>query len=125
MLPWKDWICKMIFEILGHRFRVRGYGIELLSLHLIFVSIPKPYTSIIGVILMHYTSKKNYEAEVMFVWSLILSFLLLMLIVKNPFELIWNTFPKDLQHTGPLPPDAGNYVWLDQAKSLWAQFPIE
>src|SRR2546427_419659 len=40
------------------------------------------YTTIIGVFLMHYTAKKNYEAEVMSVWSLILSFLLLMLIVK-------------------------------------------
>ena len=83
------------------------------------------YTSIIGVILMHYTSKKNYEAEVMFIWSLILTFLLMMLIVKNPFELIWNTFPGDLLHTGAIPTDGGNYIWLDQAKGLWAQFPIE
>jgi cytochrome c-type biogenesis protein CcmF len=83
------------------------------------------YTTIIGVFLMHYTAKKNYEAEVMSVWTLILSFLLLMLIVKNPFALIWDTFPKDLLHTGPLPIDVGNFEWVDRAKGVWAQFPVE
>lgn len=84
------------------------------------------YTTIIGVILMQYTSRKNYEAEVMCVWSMILSFLLLMLIVKNPFTLIWQSFPNDLIHTGTIPAGIGtNVVWLDRAKGVWAQFPIE
>ena len=83
------------------------------------------YASIIGVILMQYTSRKNYEPEVMFVWTMIVSFLLLMLIVKNPFAMIWENFPKDLVHTGPVPADAANFVWLDRAKGLWAQFPVE
>ncbi|HEV8538788.1 MAG TPA: cytochrome C biogenesis protein, partial [Bacteroidota bacterium] len=42
------------------------------------------YTAIIGIFLMQYTSKKGFEPTVMFVWSLVLTFLLLMLIVKNP-----------------------------------------
>lgn len=84
------------------------------------------YTTIIGIILMHYTSKKNYESEVMVVWSMILSFLLLMLIVKNPFTLIWNTFPSDLIHTGAITAGLNaNVVWLDRARSVWAQYPAE
>ena len=46
------------------------------------------YTSIIGVFLMQYASKNDYEPEVMSVYSLILGFLLLMLVVKNPFAFI-------------------------------------
>jgi cytochrome c-type biogenesis protein CcmF len=83
------------------------------------------YTSIIGVFLMGYTNKKGYEAEVMATWSLILSFLLLMLLVKNPFTLIWDSFPKDLLHTGPIPMGVINYEWIDKAKGIWAQYPAQ
>lgn len=83
------------------------------------------YTAVIGIALMSYTSKRNYEVETMSVWTLILSFLLIMLIVKNPFAKIWDVFPKELLHTGPIPPTALNVVWLDQAKGIWAQFPQE
>lgn len=83
------------------------------------------YTAIIGVILLQYTSKRDVEPEVMFVWCMILSFLLIMLVVKNPFELIWNSFPADLRHTGLIPPGTPNAVWIDRAKSVWAQFPAE
>ncbi len=83
------------------------------------------YTTIIGVALMGYCAKRGYESEVMFVWTMILSALLLMLLVKNPFELIWNTFPKDLLRTGPIGPDVTNFAWVDQAKGIWAQFPVE
>ncbi len=83
------------------------------------------YTTIIGVILIQYTSRRKYEAEVMFVWSMILGFLLLMLIVKNPFALIWENFPTDLLHSGAIPAGVTNFVWLDQAKGLWAQYPVE
>ncbi len=83
------------------------------------------YTAITGIVLMQYASKKGYESTVMFVWSLVLTFLLLMLIVKNPFTYIWDTFPNDLIHTGIIPPGVTNFVWLDQAKGIWAQFPAE
>jgi cytochrome c-type biogenesis protein CcmF len=83
------------------------------------------YTCVIGIILMQYTSRKGYETAVMFIWSLILTFLLLMLIVKNPFAYIWDSFPGDLIHTGAVPRDVLNFVWLDQVKQIWAQIPLE
>jgi len=83
------------------------------------------YTTIIGVILLQYTSRRKYEPEVMFIWSMILGFLLLMLIVKNPFALIWDNFPADLIHTGAVPVGVTNFVWLDQLKGIWAQYPVE
>ncbi len=83
------------------------------------------YTTIIGVILMHYTQRRGYEEHVMMFWSAILSFLLLMLIVKNPFTYIWDSFPNDLIHNGAIPPDVFSYVWLDKAKLIWAQIPVQ
>ncbi|MGB2867662.1 MAG: cytochrome c biogenesis protein CcsA [Bacteroidota bacterium] len=83
------------------------------------------YTSIIGIFLMQYCSRKDYEPQVMAVYSLILSFLMLMLIVKNPFAFIWDTFPQDLLQSGPIPAGVGNYVVLDAAKNIWARFPVE
>ncbi len=83
------------------------------------------YTSIVGLVLMAYSSRKGYEAELMLIYSAILSFLLLMIIVKNPFAYIWDLFPKDLIHTGPIPASVTNFVWLDQAKGIWAQYPNE
>ncbi len=83
------------------------------------------YTSIVGLALMWYSSRKGYESELMLIYSAILSFLFLMLILKNPFTYIWDAFPKDLIHTGPIPASVVNYVWLDQAKGIWAQYPNE
>lgn len=83
------------------------------------------FTVILGIFLMQYSIKRGYEKEVMAVYSLILSFLLLMLVVKNPFAYIWDTFPNELIHTGAIPPNVLNFVWLDQAKSVWAQYPVE
>lgn len=83
------------------------------------------YSVVIGIILIQYTSKRDYEAHVMAVWSGILSFLLLMLIVKNPFTMIWDSFPNDLLHTGAIPPEITNFVWVDRAREVWAQIPVE
>lgn len=83
------------------------------------------YTVILGIFVMQYSMRKGYEREVMLVYSLILSFLVLMLVVKNPFAYIWETFPDELVHTGPVPPNVVNYVWLNQAKNIWAQYPVE
>jgi cytochrome c-type biogenesis protein CcmF len=83
------------------------------------------YTVVLGIFLMQYSIKTGYEREVMSVYSLILSFLLLMLVVKNPFAFIWDTFPNELVRTGPIPATVANFVWLDQAKSVWAQYPVE
>ena len=81
------------------------------------------YTAIIGIVLMSYASKRNYESPVMFVWNWVFMFLLMMLIVKNPFEMIWDSFPKDLIQTGPIPPMTTNFMWIDKVKGIWAQIP--
>ena len=128
----------LIYFILTHQFQytyVWNYSSTDLSLPLLISTayagqegsfmLWALYTSIIGVFLMQYCSKKDYEPQVMAVYSLILSFLMLMLIVKNPFAFIWDTFPQDLVQSGPIPAGIGNYVVLDAAKNLWARFPVE
>jgi cytochrome c-type biogenesis protein CcmF len=82
------------------------------------------YTGILGIFLARYASKSDYESELMMVFGSIFSFLLLMLIVKDPFALIWDVFPNELIHTGTVP--AGmSFLWIDQAKALWGQVPVE
>jgi cytochrome c-type biogenesis protein CcmF len=83
------------------------------------------YTGVIGVLLMRYSSKKGYESELMSVYGLMFSFLLLMLIVKNPFMYIWDKFPDQLLHTGVIPASVTSYVWVNKAEGLWAQIPTE
>src|SRR2546421_12454600 len=61
----------------------------------------------------------------MLVWSMILSFLLMMLIVKNPFAFIWDTFPKVLLHSGSTPAEVSNALWIDPVRRVWAQIPVE
>ena len=83
------------------------------------------YTGIIGLFLLRYSAKKGYEPELMTIHSAILSFLLLMIVVKNPFKFIWTQFPDDLLHVGAVPADVSKFIWVDQARSLWAQIPTE
>jgi len=83
------------------------------------------YTSLLGIFLLSYSARRDYEKEVMAVWCLILASLLSMLIIKNPFALIWDSFPAELVHTGPLAAGMPNTVWLDKARGIWAQFPAE
>ncbi|MCI0708280.1 MAG: cytochrome c biogenesis protein CcsA [Ignavibacteriae bacterium] len=128
----------MLYLILTHQFQytyVWNYSSTDLSIPLLISTFYAGqegsfmlwalYTAVIGVFLMQYTSKKDYEPEVMSVYSLIVSFLLLMLIVKNPFEYIWNTFPNDLLSSGPIPKGVANTVMLDETRSIWARFPVE
>jgi cytochrome c-type biogenesis protein CcmF len=51
------------------------------------------FTALIGVFLLRHSSQKGYEPEVMSVFGLIELSLLLMLIVKNPFMYVWETWP--------------------------------
>jgi cytochrome c-type biogenesis protein CcmF len=83
------------------------------------------FTALIGLFLARYASRKDYEAEVMAVYSLILAFLFLMLVVKDPFEYIWVTFASDVIQSGPVPQGLANILVLDAAKGLWAQIPAE
>jgi cytochrome c-type biogenesis protein CcmF len=55
------------------------------------------YTCIIGLVLMVYSRKHHYESSVMGVYSAIASFLILLAVVKNPFEFVWQTWPQTAQ----------------------------
>ncbi len=83
------------------------------------------FTGVIGVFLLRYSSTKGYEPELMAVYSAIFSFLLLMLVVKNPFKFIWEQFPDELLRVGNSPGDVTNFIWVDQARMLWSQVPVE
>ena len=62
------------------------------------------FTALLGIFLLHDSAKKGYEPQVMSVFGLILSALLLMLIVKNPFTLVWETWPDQVE-AGFVPPN--------------------
>lgn len=55
------------------------------------------FTSLIGVFLMQDSAKKGYEPQVMTVFGLIELMLLLMLLVKNPFTYVWETWPGQVE----------------------------
>ncbi len=128
----------LLYLILTHQFQftyVWNYSATTLSTPLLIstfyagqegsFSLWTLYTAVLGIFLLSYTARRNYEKEVMMVWCLIQGALLTMLVIKNPFAMIWDTFPGELVHTGPFPPFAPNAVWLDQAKGIWAQFPAQ
>ncbi|HTY01147.1 MAG TPA: cytochrome c biogenesis protein CcsA [Bacteroidota bacterium] len=51
------------------------------------------YTSFFGILLLRNSSKNGYEPEVMGVYGLILLSLIVMITVKSPFKLVWESFP--------------------------------
>ncbi|MFZ9760549.1 MAG: cytochrome c-type biogenesis CcmF C-terminal domain-containing protein [Candidatus Kapaibacteriota bacterium] len=53
------------------------------------------WVALLGVALSSFGKKKGMESEIMVFYSLILSFLLLLLVIKNPFAFVWETFAKD------------------------------
>ena len=55
------------------------------------------FTAIIGIFLLRSTARSGYETEVMAVYGLIQTTLLLMLVVKSPFKYVWETWPGDVQ----------------------------
>ncbi len=62
------------------------------------------YTSIIGIFLLRNSSKNGYEPEVMSVYGLILLALIVMITVKSPFKLVWDSFPGQI-NAGFVPAD--------------------
>ncbi|HPS65504.1 MAG TPA: cytochrome c biogenesis protein CcsA [Ignavibacteria bacterium] len=72
------------------------------------------FTSIVGVFVLNYVSKPvpvngsdkkvYYEPAVMMMYSLVLAFLILLLILKSPFLYIWEKFPEQVQE-GFIPQD--------------------
>ncbi len=61
------------------------------------------FFAIIGIFLIPYSKKSNYEPMVMGFYGLIIMFLLLLLIVKSPFDFVWETFKDRGVETGFLP----------------------
>jgi cytochrome c-type biogenesis protein CcmF len=55
------------------------------------------FTSIIGLFLVRYTSRMGYEAQVMSIFGLIDLMLIVMLIAKNPFLRVWESWPGEVQ----------------------------
>ncbi len=96
----------LLYLILTHQFQytyIWSYSSRELSLPLLISTFYAGqegsfmlwtlYTSIIGIFLMRHASSKGYEPEVMGVYGMIEASLLLMLIVKNPFAYVWDSFP--------------------------------
>jgi len=51
--------------------------------------------SIVGIAVIEYSRPRGIEAETMAFYSLVLVFLSLMLVAKNPFAYLWETFARD------------------------------
>jgi cytochrome c-type biogenesis protein CcmF len=63
------------------------------------------FTAIIGIFLLNYVSKDDrLEPQVMSVYTLVLSFLTLIVILKSPFKYVWEAFPKEVE-AGFMPAD--------------------
>lgn len=62
-------------------------------------------TAVIGIFLMRYLGKGDrLEPQVMSVYGLVLAFLTFILILKSPFNYVWDSFPGEVQY-GFVPPD--------------------
>jgi len=63
------------------------------------------FTAIFGIVLSNYVSKSDrLEPQVMSVFTFVLTFLSLIIILKSPFKYIWEAFPKEVE-PGFMPPD--------------------
>jgi cytochrome c-type biogenesis protein CcmF len=63
------------------------------------------FTAVIGIFLLNYVSKEDrLEPQVMSIYTLVLAFLTLIIILKSPFKYIWEAFPKEVE-AGFTPPD--------------------
>lgn len=62
------------------------------------------FTALIGVFLLQDSSRKGYEPQVMSVYGTIQLALLLMMVVKNPFAYVWESWPGQVE-VGFVPQD--------------------
>jgi cytochrome c-type biogenesis protein CcmF len=62
------------------------------------------FAAVIGVILHRYTLRKGIEAEAMAAYSLVLTFLLLLIAIKSPFQYLWDVASNNVQQ-GFIPQD--------------------
>ena len=62
------------------------------------------FAAIIGFILQRYTRRKGMESEAMATYSLVLAFLLSLIVIKSPFQYIWDVAANSVQQ-GFIPRD--------------------
>ena len=107
----------LMMYILRHQFEyeyVWGYSSRALPLHLLITTFWAGQEgsflfwalcgSVVGLILMAYTRRKRIELETMTIYALVQSFLLLLLIVKSPFQYVWDANPGQFA-VGMIPAD--------------------
>ncbi len=129
-----------LYNILTHQFQysyVWSYSSRDLSLPLLISTFYAGqegsfmlwalYAVLIGVFLMHYSSRKGYEPQVMSVYATIPLMLLLMMIAKNPFAYVWETWPDVAVGTVPkdgrgLNPLLQNYWMVIHPQVLFTGF---
>lgn len=106
-----------LYNILTHQFQytyVWSYSSRELSLPLLISTFYAGqegsfmlwtlYTALIGVFLMRDSSRKGYEPQVMTAFGSILLMLLLMMLLKNPFALVWESWEGQVE-AGFIPPN--------------------
>ncbi len=99
-----------LYNILTHQFQytyVWSYSSRDLSLPLLISTFYAGqegsfmlwtlFTALIGVFLMADSSRKGYEPQVMSVYGTIQLMLLLMMVVKNPFAYVWESWPGQVE----------------------------
>jgi cytochrome c-type biogenesis protein CcmF len=98
----------LVIDIVQHRFEytyVWNYSSRELPLHLLIATFYSGQegsfllwtmlVAIIGVVLAPYARRHGYESAVMTMYGLILCFLTLLLVAKNPFAFYYETFAAD------------------------------
>lgn len=108
----------LVMLILQHRFEftyVQSYSSINLPLHLKIASMYSGQegsfllwtllVAVIGVMLARYSRQRGYEGAVMTFYGLILVFLGLLLVAKNPFAYVWETYAADGIKEGFIPAD--------------------
>lgn len=74
-------------------------------------------TALIGVFVLGYAQRVRYEPQVMSIFMLVLLCLLMILVVKSPFETIYASFPDQDIPAGFVPPDGKGLN--PQLENLW------
>jgi cytochrome c-type biogenesis protein CcmF len=77
------------------------------------------FLAIIGVFLMYYSRKHNCDPQLMGTYAFILSFFLILIINKSPFDKLWETYP-DAIRIGAIPKNMNVFMLSGNS---WAIIP--
>ncbi len=107
----------LFFYIMQHRFDVNyvyGYSSRELPTYLLVTTfwagqegsflLWALFGALFGLVLRSYARSRRIEYEVMAVYGMLQTFMLLLVVVKTPFTPVWEAFPNDLQ-VGQVPAD--------------------